>query len=86
MKVAESTVIDIVSAEYIEAYELDIAFSNGEKRQVDFSSFLNSSQHPSIKKYLDTNLFQQFQIIDGNLNWNDYDMIFRVWDLYTGDV
>ena len=23
---------------------------------------------------------------DGNLNWNDYDLIFPLWDLYNGRI
>jgi hypothetical protein len=27
-----------------------------------------------------------FKIVNGNLNWNDYEMIFPAWDLYRGIV
>ena len=37
---------------------------------------------PSIKKYLDEKRFSNFDLTDGNLNWNDYEMIFSIWDLY----
>jgi hypothetical protein len=53
---------------------------------VDFKLFLESSSHPSIKKYLDETKFQQFIITDGNLNWNDYDLIFPIADLHKGIV
>ena len=39
-----------------------------------------------IKKYLDETLFKQFKIVDGNLNWNDYDLIFPIYDLYQGKI
>jgi hypothetical protein len=45
-----------------------------------------SSVHPSVRKYLDEDQFSKFQIIDGNLNWNDYDLIFPIWELYNGRV
>jgi len=35
---------------------------------------------------LDERKFKEFQIIDGNLNWNDYDLIFPIYDLYQGRV
>jgi hypothetical protein len=35
---------------------------------------------------LNTTVFETVNIVDGNLNWNDYDMIFPVWDLYNGAV
>ncbi len=78
--------IEIKNANYIGDYAIRLKFNDGTERLVDFKSFLNKSQHPSIKKYLKENLFSQFQIIDGNLNWNDYDLIFPVWDLYNGRI
>lgn len=78
--------IEIRNANYIGDYAIRLKFNDGTERLVDFKSFLNKSQHPSIKKYLKENLFSQFQIIDGNLNWNDYDLIFPVWDLYNGRI
>ena len=50
------------------------------------TNFLSKSFHPSISKYLDENLFRNFEIKDGNLNWNDYDLIFPVYDLYEGNI
>jgi hypothetical protein len=35
---------------------------------------------------MDKERFKQFEIIDGNLNWNDYDMIFPVSDLKKGKI
>jgi hypothetical protein len=32
------------------------------------------------------NKFKNFKIIDGNLNWNDYDLIFPVADLHEGKI
>ena len=78
--------IEIRNANYIGDYAIRLKFNDGTERLVDFTSFLNKSQHTSIKKYLKENLFSQFQIIDGNLNWNDYDLIFPVWDLYNGRI
>jgi len=45
-----------------------------------------TSLHPSIKKYLDESKFLQYEIVDGNLNWNNYDLIFPVDDLYQGKI
>jgi len=35
---------------------------------------------------LDPNRFQEYKLVDGNLNWNDYDMIFPLEDLYRGKI
>ena len=72
---------NVVNAKYIRDYALYVEFSNGEKKEVNFGDFLKKAIHPSIKKYLDTNIFKQFKIKNGNLNWNNYDLIFPVNDL-----
>ena len=78
--------IEIKSALYIGDYAIRIFFGDGFNKLVDFRPFLESSLHPSIRKYLNESRFKEYQIIDGNLNWNDYDMIFPIEDLYQGKV
>ena len=81
---SELTRID--SAKYIGDYAIRIQFNDGNEKLVDFKPFLSKSLHPSIKKYLKEKLFAKYQIIDGNLNWNDYDLIFPIQDLYNGRI
>ena len=78
--------IEISSAVFIGDYAIRIIFSDGLSKLVDFKAFLESSAHPSIRKYLDETRFKQFILLDGNLNWNDYDLIFPIADLYKGVV
>ena len=78
--------IDIKSVRYIGDFAIRIYFSDDVIKLVDFKPFLESSLHPSIRKYLDEAKFKEYKIIDGNLNWNDYDMIFPIEDLYQGSV
>ncbi len=78
--------LKIVSAKYLSDYAIRIKFSDGKERIVDFKPFLSKSLHPSIKKYLDENKFSNFSLTDGNLNWNDYDLIFPLSDLYNGQI
>lgn len=82
----QTTLLEIKSAKYIGDYAVRISFNDGISRLVDFKPFLESSLHPSIRKYLDETQFKQFKIIEGNLNWNDYDLIFPIADLYEGKV
>ncbi len=79
-------VIEITAANYIEDYSIKIYFNDGSDKLVDFKPFLTKSLHPSISKYLDIALFSRFEIINGNLNWNDYDLIFPIHDLYEGVI
>jgi len=78
--------IEIKSANYIGDFAIRIFFSDGFNRLVDFKPVLELSLHPSIKKYLEEKRFKEFKIVDGNLNWNDYDLIFPVEDLYAGHI
>lgn len=78
--------LKIDSAKYLKDYKIWIKFSDGVEKLVDFKPFLSKSLHPSIKKYLDEKIFSNFTLIDGNINWNDYDMIFPISDLYDGKI
>ena len=78
--------LKIDSAKYLSDYVIRIKFSDGADKLVDFKPFLSKSLHPSIKKYLDEKRFSDFSLKDGNLNWNDYVLIFPIWDLYNGKI
>ncbi len=78
--------LKIDSAKYLSDYAIRIKFNDGHEKLVDFKPFLSKSLHPSIKKYLDENKFSDFSLIDGNLNWNEYDLIFPISDLYNGKI
>jgi hypothetical protein len=78
--------LTIIRAKSLGNYHVLIEFNDGVEKFVNFYDFLSNSQHQSIKKYLDEALFGSFKIIDGNLNWNDYDMIFPIADLYDGKI
>ncbi len=78
--------LKIDSAKYLSDYVIRLRFSDGKEKIVDFKSFLTRSLHPSIRKYMDENKFSNFSLTDGNLNWNDYDLIFPISDLYNGQI
>ena len=85
-KVYEQNELKIDSAKYLTDYVIRIKFNDGTEKLVDFKPFLSKSLHPSIQKYLNENKFSNFSLIDGNLNWNDYDLIFPLSDLYNGHL
>ena len=78
--------LKVDAAKLLSDYQIQIKFSDGREKHIDFEPFLTKSLHPSIKKYLDPKKFSKFSIIDGNLNWNDYDLIFPISDLYSGEI
>ena len=78
--------LSVKSARHIKSHILEIEFSNGHKQDVDFAPFIFSSGHPDYDKYKKESEFIKFEIIDGNINWDDYTMIFPIEDLYTGKL
>jgi hypothetical protein len=76
----------IADANFIGDYVIRLTFNDGHKILVDFKPFLEESNHPSIKKYLNDELFKSFSIQDGNLDWNDFDLYFPIEDLYKNTI
>ncbi len=79
-------IVSIDKAEYKGDYVINLRFSDGVERNIDFSSFLQSAKNPMTKKYLDKGLFKSFTIDYGDLIWNDYEMCFPIWDLHEGKI
>jgi DUF971 family protein len=79
-------VVSINKADYIGDYVINLKFSDGVERKIDFSSFLQNAKNPMTKKYLDKELFKSFKIDYGDLIWNDYEMCFPIWDLHEGKI
>ena len=65
---------------------LEIEFSDGHAENIDFAPFIFSANHPDYEKYKSISEFIKFDIVDGNLNWDDYTMIFPVEDLYRNNI
>ena len=79
-------ILSIEKAEYINGYKFKIFFSDGVSKIVDFEDFLKKSKNPMTKKYLDLNLFKKFKIKYGDLEWNNYELCFPIWDLHKGVI
>ena len=78
--------LSIEKAKYIDDYKIYLQFNDGKENILDFENFILKSQHPDIKKYKDKNLFKNFNIEYGELEWNDYDLAFPIYDLYQGSI
>ena len=78
--------ISIEEAKYINGYRIYLKFNDGKENTLDFKEFILSSQHPEIKKYQDKNLFKKFNLEYGEIEWNDYDLAFPIYDLYRGSI
>ena len=78
--------ISIEKAHYVDGYKIYLKFNDGKENTLDFKNFILTSQHPEIKKYQDKNLFKNFNLDYGEIEWNDYDLAFPIYDLYEGKV
>ena len=75
--------IQVKKAEHINNYKIKLFFSDGKESIIDFEAFLKRAKNPMTKKYLDVAQFEKFKITYGDLEWNDYEMCFPIWNLYT---
>ena len=78
--------ISIENAKYIDDYKIYMKFSDGKESTVDFKKFIEKSNHPDIKKYSDKKLFSNFNLDYGDIEWNDYELAFPIYDLYRGKI
>lgn len=83
--IAEKTV-HVQAVQQVRAYRLRIEFTDGKATEVDFEPFLRSATHPGIRRYLQPRRFKQFAITDGVLQWNDFDLVFPMAELYDGVI
>ncbi|GAB1262627.1 hypothetical protein [Aurantivibrio plasticivorans] len=78
--------LSVDTAKHITGHILEIQFNDGHKTVLDFAPFIFSVGHPDYERYKKVDKFLEYDLIDGNLNWDDYTMIFPVEDLYTGKL
>ena len=81
-----SEYLSIEKVDYVDGYKLLLTFNDAKKVVVDFGRFISNSAHPEIKKYRDLDLFKSYTLREGDLEWNDYELAFPVYDLYQGAV
>lgn len=79
-------VISIKEAKYIEGYKIKFSFSDGIEKLVDFENFLTNAKNPMTQKYLDKVCFRDFSLSHGDIQWNDYELCFPIWDIYEGRI
>lgn len=72
----------ITNVEHLNNYKLLISFNDGQQQLINFEHFLFHHSHPDITKYQDINLFKNYSITDGDLEWSDYELCFPIADIY----
>ncbi|MCF6251221.1 MAG: DUF2442 domain-containing protein [Methylococcaceae bacterium] len=84
--IADNQVISIEQAKQLDDYKLQLVFNDQSSQVVDFQPFLSQSLNPLIRKYLVPEEFAKFEIDEGDLQWNDYDLCFPIADLYENRI
>ncbi|HIP76166.1 MAG TPA: DUF2442 domain-containing protein [Psychromonas hadalis] len=78
--------LSINNVTYLHDYILNLVFSDGKNINVNFKDFIHSSPHPDIQKYKNIEEFKNFQLDYGDLEWNDYELAFPIFDLYQNNL
>lgn len=78
--------LSVSNAKHLTGHILEITFNDGHQSIVDFSPFIFTVEHPDYERYKDIITFLNYDIEDGNINWDDYTMIFPVNDLYNNKI
>jgi hypothetical protein len=79
-------VISITEANYREGYKIEFKFSDQTTKVIDFEPFLQKSRNPMTRKFLSLSEFKNFNLENGEVNWNDYELCFPIWDLHEGRI
>ena len=81
-----NAIINIIQANYLGGYNIELKFGDGTRQNVNFEPFLKKSMHPEIRSYLNLEKFKQFRVEYGDLIWGDYELCFPVKDLYANQI
>ena len=81
-----NAIINIINANYLGGYSIELEFSDGKCQKVNFEPFLRKALHPEIRSYLNQDKFTQFRVEYGDLVWGDYELCFPVKDLYANQI
>lgn len=78
--------LSIEKAKYLKEYKIYLKFNDSKEVTIDFEKFIKNSTHPDIKKYTDLNNFKNFTLEYGEIEWNDYELSFPIYDLYQEQI
>ncbi len=74
--------MEVTSAKYIEDYKVEVTFSTGRTKLIDFK---NRFKKYAPRRWMDINKFTSFKIEEGNIVWGkNWDVIFSIGNLARG--
>ena len=84
---AKRKCIYVTSAVYAGGLSIEVHFSDGTVRVVDFTEFFRRHPHPQHNRFAEPRNFRKFTLRDGNVIWGkNADMEFPVGALYAGNL
>jgi len=84
--ILDEQVISVEKVNQLSDFKLELEFNDKTQQVIDFYPFLSRSLNPLIRKYLSPEEFSKFEIDEGDLEWNDYDLCFPIADLYENKI
>ena len=84
--ILDEQVISVEKVNQLSDFKLELEFNDNTRQVIDFYPFLSLSLNPLIRKYLSPEEFSKFEIDEGDLEWNDYDLCFPIADLYENRI
>jgi len=84
--ISDEQVISVEKVNQLSDFKLELEFNDKTRQVIDFYPFLSRSLNPLIRKYLSLEEFSKFEIDEGDLEWNDYDLCFPIADLYENRI
>ena len=84
--ISDEQVISVEKVIQLSDFKLELKFNDKTRQVIDFYPFLSRSLNPLIRKYLSPEEFSKFEIDEGDLEWNDYDLCFPIADLYENRI
>lgn len=79
-------IVSIIKANYKGDFRIEFCFSDNTHKTIDFKDFIMNAKNPMTKKYQNEDLFKKYSIQYGDIQWNDFELCFPVWDLYQGII
>jgi len=84
--ISDEQVISVEKVNQLSDFKLELEFNDKTRQVIDFYPFLSLSRNPLIRRYLSPEEFSKFEIDEGDLEWNDYDLCFPIADLYENKI
>jgi len=84
--ILDEQVISVEKVNQLSDFKLELEFNDRTQQVIDFYPFLSRSLNPLIRKYLSPEELSKFEIDEGDLEWNDYDLCFPIAGLYENKI